>query len=112
MRRYFEEKGWDYYVRDLSGDHDIWGITGDGYRVAWTVRENGRYSLRIFSELFWSNDAPDLILAIGGRSATIALAASPPGTVVPFPKWEDQFTRPPIMRPPSDATPTVPPVQG
>ncbi|NRD09666.1 hypothetical protein [Rathayibacter agropyri] len=100
MRRYFEEKGWQYYIRAMSGSHDIWGITGDGYRVAWEVRDNGRYSLDVYSELFWSNDSTELIIAIGGRDATDTPFTSRPGVFVPFPKWDDPFTRPPIMREP------------
>ncbi|PPG88659.1 hypothetical protein C5C00_07465 [Rathayibacter rathayi] len=33
-------------------------------------------------------------------NSTVAPASSAPGVVIPFPKWEDPFTRPPIMRPP------------
>ncbi|MHC2185715.1 hypothetical protein ACVLV4_001357 [Rathayibacter agropyri] len=100
MRRYFEQKGWKYYVREMSGSHDIWGMTGDGYQVTWAVRDNGRYSLDVYSELFWSNDSTELTIAIGGRDTTNTPITSPPGVFVPFPKWDDPFTRPPIMREP------------
>ncbi|AND15511.1 hypothetical protein [Rathayibacter tritici] len=108
MRSYVVSKGWDYYTREMTGERDLWAQTGDGWWVNWSVRENGRYSLEVVSELFWSNDATELIIAIGGRSTTVAPVSSPPGVVIPFPKWEDSFTRPPIMRPPPTPPPTSP----
>ncbi|PPI46563.1 hypothetical protein C5D43_00570, partial [Rathayibacter toxicus] len=33
MRAYFDQKGWKYFIRKYDGAAEIWGITGDGYRV-------------------------------------------------------------------------------
>ncbi|PPI10069.1 hypothetical protein C5D07_15120 [Rathayibacter tritici] len=50
-------QGWKYFVRETLESADLWGITGDGYRIKYFIQASGVYSIQVFSELFWTNDA-------------------------------------------------------
>ncbi|PPF25194.1 hypothetical protein C5C18_12685 [Rathayibacter tritici] len=88
MRIYFEERGWQYYTRERTIDAEIWGISGDGYRVKYFIQASGVYSIQVFSELFWTNDAHALFEAVASRREREHPEESLPGVYVPFPSWD------------------------
>ncbi|PPG94201.1 hypothetical protein C5E02_12330 [Rathayibacter rathayi] len=89
MRKYFEERGWQYYTRERTTNAELWGITGDGYRIKYFIQESGVYSVRVYSELFWTNDAHALFEAVASRDYDPFLEESLPGVYVPFPRWDN-----------------------
>ncbi|WP_146083557.1 hypothetical protein [Rathayibacter rathayi] len=89
MREYFEDQGWRYFVRESSAYAELWGITGDGYRVKYYIQESGVYSIQVYSELFWTNDAHALFEAVASRDYAPFLEESLPGVYVPFPRWDN-----------------------
>ncbi|PPH58624.1 hypothetical protein [Rathayibacter toxicus] len=89
MRAYFEQKGWKYFIRKYDGAAEIWGITGDGYRVKYMIQDNGQYSISVYSELFWTNDSDALFWAVAERRDSNFPNESLPGVWVAFPKWDD-----------------------
>ncbi|AJM77039.1 hypothetical protein C5C66_01590 [Rathayibacter toxicus] len=89
VRGYFEQKGWKYFIRKYDGAAEIWGITGDGYRVKYMIQDNGQYSISVYSELFWSNDAKALFWAVAERDNAEFPNESLPGVWAAFPKWDD-----------------------
>lgn len=93
MRTYFEAKGWGIELKEISGDFHLWATTGDGWQLEYIVQENGYYSLSVFSELFWTNDASALLRAIGDRDPANFPEESLPGVFEPFPKWSDPLLR-------------------
>ncbi|AND17785.1 hypothetical protein [Rathayibacter tritici] len=89
MVAYFEERGWEYFIRETSWSADLWGITGDGYRVNYFIQTSGQYSIQVYSELFWTNDAHALFEAVASRDYDPFLEESLPGVYVPFPRWDN-----------------------
>ena len=57
------------------------------------MRPNGNYSLSVYSEPFWTNDASELFFAIGDRDPADFPTESVPGVFVPFPEWSDPVVR-------------------
>lgn len=98
MRAYYESKGWKTRLQEVSGDYYLWGITGDGYQLEYGVQKNGQYYIRVYTELFWTNDSSTLLRTIASRVSP-GSAGSPgeslPGVFEPFPKWEDPIVNPP-----------------
>lgn len=91
MIAYFESKGWDYSITELSsGGIQLLTRTGDGYWVEYRVQLNGWYNLSVFSDMFWG-DYRGLLHAIGDRvpREAFSLEQSLPGVFVDFPKWSD-----------------------
>jgi hypothetical protein len=68
MIDYFTEQGWDNDQRTAAGDHEAWATTGDGWQIIYSAQTNGRYTLEVYSEPFWTNDARALSTAIYGHS--------------------------------------------
>ncbi|WP_148053808.1 MULTISPECIES: hypothetical protein [unclassified Curtobacterium] len=95
MVEYFTAQGWQVYDRTLGDDHDVRGVTGDGWQVFYTVQSNGRYSLDVYSEPFWTNDARSLRGAVAGRSERNYPEESLPGVYPPFPEWDAPIVSPP-----------------
>ncbi|MHC2186504.1 hypothetical protein ACVLV4_002167 [Rathayibacter agropyri] len=89
MVAYFEEQGWEYFVREKSASADLWGITGDGYRINYFIQASGQYSIQVYSELFWTNDAHALFEAVASRDYDPFPDESLPGVYVPFPRWDN-----------------------
>ncbi|MWV31225.1 hypothetical protein [Rathayibacter iranicus] len=89
MRKYFEEQGWQYFTREHTTDADLWGITGDGYRINYYIQASGVYSIQVYSELFWTNDAHALFEAVASRDYDPFPEESLPGVYVPFPRWDN-----------------------
>ncbi|QWL35218.1 hypothetical protein [Rathayibacter toxicus] len=89
MRAYFEQKGWKYFIRKYDGAAEIWGITGDGYRIKYMIQDSGQYSISVYSELFWANDADALFWAVAERDNAEFPNESLPGVWAAFPKWDD-----------------------
>ncbi|MBD8704425.1 hypothetical protein [Frigoribacterium sp. CFBP 13712] len=89
MSSYFDEKGWKYGTRESGTKSEVRADTGDGWWLTYTVRDNGQYSLVVYSELYWTNDAGELRLAIGKRDVTPFPEESVPGEHEPFPTWSD-----------------------
>ena len=89
MSSYFDEKGWKYGTRESDTKSEVRADTGDGWWLTYTVRDNGQYSLVVYSELYWTNDAGELRLAIGKRDVTPFPEESVPGEHEPFPTWSD-----------------------
>jgi len=89
MSSYFDEKGWKYGTRESDTKSEVRADTGDGWWLTYTVRDNGQYSLVVYSELYWTNDAGELRLAIGKRDVTPFPEESVPGEHEPFPSWSD-----------------------
>jgi hypothetical protein len=89
MSSYFDEKGWKYGTRESDTKSEVRADTGDGWWLTYTVRENGQYSLVVYSELYWTNDSGELRLAIGKRDVTPFPEESLPGEYEPFPSWSD-----------------------
>ncbi|MWV31226.1 hypothetical protein [Rathayibacter iranicus] len=88
MVAYFEEQGWEYFVREKSKSADLWGITGDGYQINYFIQASGQYSIQVYSELFWTNDAHALFEAVASRDYDPFPEESLPGVYVPFPQWD------------------------
>ncbi|PPI67937.1 hypothetical protein C5E12_12515 [Rathayibacter rathayi] len=88
MVAYFEEQGWKYFVRETLDSADLWGITGDGYRINYFIQASGRYSIQVYSELFWTNDAHALFDAVASRDTAEFPEESLPGFYAPFPRWD------------------------
>ncbi|MBF4614105.1 hypothetical protein [Curtobacterium sp. VKM Ac-1376] len=95
MVDYFTDQGWHIEKRTLTGDHEVWGITGDGWQLIYTAQSNGRYSLEVYSEPFWTNDADALSEAVGGRNDADYPERSLPGIYPDFPEWDDPIVSPP-----------------
>lgn len=95
MIDYFTDQGWAIEQRDITGDHEVWGFTGDGWQLIYTAQTNGRYSLEIYSEPFWTNDADALSEAVGGRNDAAYPDRSLPGVYPAFPSWESPIVSPP-----------------
>ncbi|PPI67939.1 hypothetical protein C5E12_12525 [Rathayibacter rathayi] len=89
MVAYFEEQGWKYFVRETLDSADLWGITGDGYRINYYIQASGQYSIQVYSELFWTNDAHALFEAVASRDYDPFPEESLPGVYVPFPRWDN-----------------------
>ncbi|MDY0891708.1 hypothetical protein [Frigoribacterium sp. CFBP9030] len=89
MSSYFDEKGWKYGTRESGTKSEVRADTGDGWWLTYTVRDNGQYLLVVYSELYWTNDAGELRLAIGKRDVTPFPEESVPGEHEPFPTWSD-----------------------
>lgn len=95
MLDYFTDQGWTIEQRDITGDHELWGYTGDGWQLIYTAQENGRYTLEVYSELFWTNDGNALSDAIYGRSTVTFPDRSRPGVYPEFPEWDDPIVNKP-----------------
>ncbi|ROQ17681.1 hypothetical protein EDF41_0718 [Curtobacterium sp. PhB171] len=95
MIDYFTDQGWTIGQRDITGDHELWGYTGGGWQLIYTAQENGRYTLEVYSELFWTNDGHKLRRAVAGRSLADFPDQSLPGVHPAFPSWEDPIINPP-----------------
>lgn len=95
MIDYFTEQGWDIEQRTVTGDHEAWATTGDGWQIIYSAQTNGRYTLEVYSEPFWTNDAHALSTAIYGRSTVKFPDQSLPGVYPDFPKWDDPIINPP-----------------
>ena len=57
MVDYFDEQGWRHREGHPAGTHDTWANTDDGWQIEYVVQPNGRYSLTVYSELFWPTTA-------------------------------------------------------
>ncbi|QKS13400.1 hypothetical protein HUN58_01330 [Curtobacterium sp. Csp1] len=95
MVDYFDEQGWRHREGHPGRDHDTWAKTDDGWQIEYVVQSNGRYSLTVYSELFWTNDDLALMEAVGGRSDGDYPDESLPGEYPPFPDWDDPIINPP-----------------
>lgn len=95
MIEYFTARGWKTYERDFGDDHDIRGVTGDGWQFIYTVQANGKYALDVYSESFWTNDGNALFRAVAGRSTMTVPDPSKPGEYPPFPTWDAPIVNPP-----------------
>ncbi|MBT1623390.1 hypothetical protein KK101_11900 [Curtobacterium flaccumfaciens pv. oortii] len=95
MIDYFTDQEWAIEQRDITGDHELWGITGDGWQLIYTAQTNGRYSLEIYSEIFWTNDSDALSSAVFGRSTVVFPDRSRPGVYPDFPEWDDPIVNKP-----------------
>lgn len=95
MIEYFTDQGWGVYERDLGRNHDVRGVTGDGWQVFYRVQSNGRYVLDVYSEPFWTNDSLALTEAVGGRNDGDYPEESLPGEYPPFPGWDAPIVDPP-----------------
>jgi hypothetical protein len=89
MSSYFDEKGWKYGTRESDTKSEVRADTGDGWWLTYTVRENGQYSLVVYSELYWTNDSGALFSAIADRDPADFPEESVPGEYPPFPSWTD-----------------------
>jgi hypothetical protein len=95
MIDYFTEQGWDIKQRTVTGDHEVWTTTGDGWQIIYSAQSNGRYTLEVYGEPFWTNDAHALSTAIYGRSTVKFPDRSLPGVYPAFPQWDDPIINPP-----------------
>ena len=95
MIDYFTEQGWDIEQRTVTGDHEVWATTGDGWQIIYSAQTNGRYTLEVYSEPFWTNDAHKLRRAVAGRSQADFPHRSLPGIYPDFPQWDDPIINPP-----------------
>jgi len=95
MVDYFDEQGWRHREGHPAGTHDTWAKTDDGWQIEYVVQPNGRYSLTVYSELFWTNDGDALSEAVGGRNDGVHPEESLPGEYPPFPVWDDPIVSPP-----------------
>jgi hypothetical protein len=95
MIEYFEHQGWAIDQRAISDSYEVWANTGDGWQINYSLRTNGRYSLDVYSELFWTNDALDLSTAVYGRSALQWPDDSVPGEHPVPPSWESPIINQP-----------------
>ena len=89
MEEYVDEKGWRSSTAEIGRNLELRADNGDGWWLTWTVRPNGQYSLSVYSEPFWTNDAGELRLAIGKRDVTPFPERSVPGEYEAFPSWSD-----------------------
>ena len=89
MSSYFDEKGWKYGTRESGTKSEVRADTGDGWWLTYTVRDNGQYSLVVYSELYWTNDYSALLAAVGDRLPDDFPEESVPGDYEPFPSWSD-----------------------
>ncbi|PPI56522.1 hypothetical protein C5D35_01545 [Rathayibacter toxicus] len=89
MRAYFDQKGWKSVTSQHKHSAEIEALTGDGYLINYTIQDNGHYSISVYSELFWSNDAKALFWAVAERDNAEFPNESLPGVWVAFPKWDD-----------------------
>jgi hypothetical protein len=89
MSSYFDKKGWKYGTRESDTKSEVRADTGDGWWLTYTVRENGQYSLVVYSELYWTNDYSALLAAVADRLPNDFPEESVPGDYEPFPSWSD-----------------------
>ncbi|GAA0964712.1 hypothetical protein [Frigoribacterium faeni] len=89
MIEYFDEKGWESSSGEIGRNHEARADTGDGWRVTYTVRPDGQYTVDVYSEVFWTNDSGALLSAIADRDAADFPEESVPGEYPPFPSWSD-----------------------
>ena len=95
MIDYFTKQGWDIEQRTVTGDHEVWATTGDGWQIIYSAQTNGRYTLEVYSEPFWTNDAHKLRRAVAGRSQADFPGPSLPGVYPDFPEWDDPIVNEP-----------------
>jgi hypothetical protein len=89
MIEYFTSKGWTFRQRPISGSHEVWAWTGDGWQIRYSLDVDGRYSLDVYSEPFWTNDSDALSAAVYGRATLDWPAESRPGEYPTPPTWDD-----------------------
>jgi hypothetical protein len=85
---YFAANGWRYRVERITHTYYLDGYTDDGWRVQYLVQPSGHYSLDVFSDLFWTNDADALSEAVGGRTDGRHPSDSRPGEYPEPPTWD------------------------
>jgi hypothetical protein len=89
MIEYFDGKGWQSSSIEIGRNYEARADTGDGWRVTYTVRPNGQYTVDVYSEVFWTNDSGALLSAIADRDPAEFPEESVPGEYPPFPSWSD-----------------------
>jgi hypothetical protein len=89
MIEYFDGKGWQSSSSEIGRNYEARADTGDGWRVTYTVRPNGQYTVDVYSEVFWTNDSGALLSAIADRDPAEFPEESVPGEYPPFPSWSD-----------------------
>ena len=95
MIEYFEGQGWAIDQRAISHSYEVWADTGDGWQINYALRTNGRYSLDVYSELFWTNDDDALSEAVGSRAGGVHPPSSRPGEYPAPPTWDSPVISPP-----------------
>lgn len=92
---YFAAKGWSHHVERITDTYYLDGYTEDGWRIQYLVQPSGHYSLDVFSDLFWTNDADALSEAVGGRAGGRHPSSSRPGEYPEPPTWDSPIISPP-----------------
>ena len=41
MIDWFTDQGWTIERRTITGDHEVWATTGDGWQIQYAAQENG-----------------------------------------------------------------------
>ncbi|PYY36925.1 hypothetical protein DEJ16_01575 [Curtobacterium sp. MCJR17_055] len=89
MLEHFRAKRWTFEVRARSGSHEVRAWTGDGWQIQYSLDVDGRYSLDVYSEPFWTNDSDALSAAVYGRATLDWPTESRPGEYPTPPTWDD-----------------------
>ena len=112
---YFVSKGWevsitenDFSELELEANRDfrVKAITEDGYRMEYTVQQNGQYNMEVLTDTFWGDAdeikkeqvyrfAPGKSLFPGGLPPELSTESgqSVPGVYTEYPKWSDPLLR-------------------
>ena len=95
MIEYAKSKEWEYAFQDMSSGTRLRIATDDRWLFMYEVQKNGQYNLSIYSDVYWTNDTYDLLMAVGERmtpdyedGTQYFPNESLPGEYVPFPKWD------------------------
>lgn len=112
---YFVSQGWevsltenDFSELELEATRDfkVQAITADGYRVQYTVQQNGQYNMEVLTDTFWG-DSDEIIKnqldrfppgqPLFPRGLSPELSTQPgqsvPGVYTKYPKWSDPVLR-------------------
>ncbi|WP_181421533.1 hypothetical protein [Curtobacterium sp. MCBD17_030] len=95
MIDYFTANSWSFHVERVGRTYYLDGFTDDGWRIEYLVQQSGHYSLTVYSDLFWTNDADALSEAVGGRAGGRHPAYSRPGEYPDPPTWDSPIISPP-----------------
>ncbi len=111
---YFVSQGWDVSLTEddfseleleATRDVRVQAVTEDGYRVHYTVQQNGQYNMEVITDTFWGDAneimreqdirIPDGHMFPPGLPPELSTAPgqSVPGVYTAYPKWSDPIVR-------------------